>query len=314
VESFGVSFEDLASNEELTHVTEEKQILGDEHVSAVVDASERPHEEESLSEAGEFESTAVTEPEIVPAAATWEKTGEEEEKTHLSVEAFFKEEMERESRGRTDEERTPALKHKKFEDLLRGRIPARGTLRRQSSFRAILLIVLLLLAGLGGFFWWQSQGRSSASLTVIGTALEGVVEKLSGLWEEVIGFRDEDLELSALQGYEDVIGQHQVYVIRGEVTNKSKRIRKHVKLRIVILDQSGKKLKEKTIFCGNVFSREELENLSSRFFIREDTLQPKRPMDMVVKPNETISFMALFSGLPREGKSFKVEKLEAPGV
>jgi len=144
--------------------------------------------------------------------------------------------------------------------------------------------------------------------------LQEALGKITGLWEEVIGFRKEDLELSHLQGYEDVIGQHQIYVIKGSVTNKSKRARRYVKLKVLILDQAGNRIKESVIFCGNVFTREELEQLSPGFLTGEETLQPKRPKDMVLEAEGTISFMAIFSDLPREGKSFKVEKLEAPGA
>jgi hypothetical protein len=92
------------------------------------------------------------------------------------------------------------------------------------------------------------------------------------------------------------------------------RTRKYVKLRVIILDQAANRIKEKVIVCGNAFTREELETLSPRFFTGEEILQPRRPKDMVLEAQETISFMAIFSGLPREGKSFKVETLEAPGV
>ena len=148
----------------------------------------------------------------------------------------------------------------------------------------------------------------------IGSTLRVAGEKVSDLWEDVIGSRKGGVELSDLQGYEEKIGQHRVYIIKGNVTNTSKRTRRFVKLRVVILDQVGNRIKEKAILCGNSFTREELEKLSPRFFTGEEILQPKRPKDMVLEAHKTISFMAIFSGLPREGKSFKIEKLEAPGV
>ena len=120
--------------------------------------------------------------------------------------------------------------------------------------------------------------------------------------------------MSGLEGYEEKIGQHRVYIIRGNITNNSGQARKYVKLRVIILDQAGNQIKEKIVLGGNVFTREELEKLSPRFFTGDEVLQPKRPADMVVEAHKTISFMAIFSGLPREGKSFKVETLEAPGA
>jgi hypothetical protein len=206
------------------------------------------------------------------------------------------------------------LKQKKFEDLLKGKRPKTRLARRSPSLRTILLLILLAVIGALAYLGWQNQEVSMSLLTHVGPTLETAVGKVSGLWEDVIGFRKEDLELSGLQGYEDMIGQHRIYIIRGDVRNKSKRARKYVKLKIVILDQTGNRLREKVIYCGNVFTREELQKLAPAFFTGEEVLQPKRPKDMVLEPNRTLSFMAIFSGLPREGKSFKVEKLEAPAI
>ena len=206
------------------------------------------------------------------------------------------------------------MKQKKFEDLLKGKRSKIGFVRRSPSLRTILLLILLVVIGALAYLGWQNQEVSMSLLTHVGPTLETAVNKVSGLWENAIGFREEDLELSGLQGYEDMIGQHRTYIIRGDVRNKSKRARKYVKLKIVILDQTGNRLREKVIYCGNVFTREELQKLAPAFLTGEEVLQPKRPKDMVLEPNRTLSFMAIFSGLPREGKSFKVEKLEAPAI
>ena len=238
----------------------------------------------------------------------------EEEETKLSAEAFFKEEMEREAAQQRKERSLPSVKDKRLEDLMRGKRARKGQTERRSSFRMILLLILLILVGGVAYFYWQNQGISMGSLEEILPALKTGAAKVSALWDEVLGSRGGALELSGLEGNEEKIGQHRLYVIKGNVTNNSGRARKYVKLRVIILDQAGNQIKEKIVLCGNVFTREELEKLSERFFTGDEVLQPKRPADMVVEAHQTISFMAIFSGLPREGKSFKVEKLEAPAA
>ncbi|MBW2058371.1 MAG: zinc-ribbon domain-containing protein [Deltaproteobacteria bacterium] len=246
---------------------------------------------------------------------TREETPQEEE-PRLSVEAFFKEEMEKEKEpeGGAAEVSLPSMKNRKFADLLREKGMDRRQARRRSSLRAVLLLILILALGGAGYLWWQNQGGSVSLPAEVGTTLEAVAEKISYFWEDVIGFGKGRLEFGGLEGYEERIGQHRFYIVRGSVTNASRRARKYVKLRIVILDQAGNMIREKVIFCGNVFTPEELEKLVSGSFTGEEALLPKRPKDMVVKPHGTISFMAVFPGLPKEGKSFKVEKLEAPAV
>jgi len=299
--------------EETSLELEEPQSPADELVSREFEQPEGPPEEEVGPEEGDLEPSLASELSEV-TGATPEKAPAEQEETALSVEAFFREEMERESEDQAREAALPSLKDKKFEDLIRGKGLAKGPVRRRSSLRAILVLILLLTLGVAAYLWWRDQGASVSLPIDIGPTIKTAVEKVSGLWEDVIGFRKESLELSGLEGYEDEIGQHRVYIIKGKVTNKSRRVRKYVKLRVVILDQASNRIKEKVIFCGNVFTRKELERLSPKFFTGEEILQPKRPKDMVVEAQKTISFMAVFSGLPREGKSFKVEKLDAPGV
>jgi len=308
-EPSGISFEDLISQETPSPGFEESESPAEGTIPEEFDLPGEPPQEEVDSEGVDQQvppaSEMVTRPEETPA---------EEAETALSMEAFLKGEIERESKDQAKGAALPSLKQKKFEDLLKGKRPKTRLARRSPSLRTILLLILLVVIGALAYLGWQNQEVSMSLLTHVGPTLETAVGKVSGLWEDVIGFRKEDLELSGLQGYEDMIGQHRIYIIRGDVRNKSKRARKYVKLKIVILDQTGNRLREKVIYCGNVFTREELQKLAPAFLTGGEALQPKRPKDMVLEPNRALSFMAIFSGLPREGKSFKVEKLEAPAI
>ncbi len=274
---------------------------------------EEPFQEEGVPEGIDSQLSVTPEPAEL-AEAPSEAAGPEMEETQLSVEAYFKEEMEQQAKEQEREASPASLKEKRFEDLVKEKGLEKRAVRRRSSSRAILILILLIMVGAAAYLWWQTQEAPFSLSTDIGATLKAAVGKVSDLWEDVIGFRKKSLELSGLQGYEDEIGQHRVYIIKGKVTNNSRRARRSVKLRVIILDQAGNRIQEKEVLCGNVFTREELEKLSSRFLTGEEILQPKRPKDMVVEAHQTISFMALFSGLPREGKSFKVEVLEAPGV
>ena len=301
------------SFEEFMKTQEPAQPEVQEEIPAGVEIPEAPvHHEASLKEE-ELPEEVATPPPVAPEPVE-EGVLIEDEEPKLSAEAFFREEMEREAEDQARDVSLLSLKEKRFEDLIQGKGTRKRPVRRRSSLRMILLLILLLIVGAVAYFWWQNEEASVTLIENIGPTLKTGVAKVAGLWEDVLGSRKEGLELSGLEGYEEKIGQHRIYVIKGQVTNQSRRARKYVKLRVIILDQAGNRIKEKVIFCGNVFSREELEKLSPKFFTGDEILQPKRPKDMVVEPDKTISFMAIFSGLPREGKNFKVEKLEAPTV
>jgi hypothetical protein len=306
----GVSFEEFMKKEEPAQESETVESIVEEPISEEIDRGEWPTEPESELEEIDLEPSPSPEPTEVIVAPP-EETPVAEEETALSLEAFLKEEIDQESAGKAG---LPSLKDARLTDLLKGKEPEKGSRRRRPSSRPVLVLVLLLAIGVAIYFWWQKQGGSVDLVTNIGLSARSVVAKVSGLWEEVVGFRKQDLVLSGLKGTEDKIGQHRLYIIRGDVTNESKRALMYVKLRVVILDQAGNRIREKVLFAGNVFTRDELEKLAPRFLTGEETLQPKRPKDMVVEAGQTISFMAIFSGLPREGRSFKVEKLEAPAV
>lgn len=322
----GISFEEFMAKEEPFAEQAEPELPGEEPISSQLERPEvsigeeaAPEEIDSQASLGLEESEPAgafseeTLPEMEETKLSQETLPEMEE-TKLSVEDYFREEMEKESESQAGEAALDSLKDKRLEDLVKDKGLGRGPARRRSSFRAILFLVILLTLGVVGYLWWQSGGTSLSLPIEIGPSIKAVTGKVSELWEDVLGFRKGSLELSGLEGYEDEIGQHRVYIIKGNVTNKSRRARRSVKLRVIILDQAGNRIKDKEIYGGNVFTREELEKLSPRFLTGEEILQPKRPKDMVLEAHRTISFMAIFSGLPREGKSFKVEILEAPGV
>jgi len=309
VERSGISSEEFMNQETPSLGVEEAESLAEGPIPEEFDLPGEPPEEDVDSEGVDLQIPPTSE-----MVASPEEPSAGERETKLSMEAFLKGEIERESQDQAKGAAVPSLKQKKIEDLLRGKRLKTGLVRRSPSLRTILLLVLLIVIGALAYLGWQNQEVVMSPLTHVGPTLETAVNKVSGLWEDVIGFRKEDLELSGLQGYEDMIGQHRIYIIKGNVRNKSERARKYVKLKIVILDQPGNRIREKIIYCGNAYTREEVQRLAPAFFTGEEALQPKRPEDMVLEPNETLSFMAIFSGLPREGKSFKVEKLEAPGV
>ena len=308
-----ISFEEFMKTQEPTPVPQEtKPSVGEQEISGGLDIDEEPSAGLMGSDSVETPQTGL-EPEETPEGVS-EKAPIEAEETQLSAEAYFREEMEREEAQKAGGRALPSLEEKKFEDLIRGKTGRKGPKRPRSTLKPILLVILLIVLGLAAYVWWQDQG---ASLAVIEDALPTVragVQKVTDLWDDILGSRGGGLEFSGLQGNEEKIGEHRVYVIKGQVKNTSRRARKYVKLKVIILDQAGNRIKEKMVYAGNVFAREELEQLSPRFFTGDEILQPKRPKDMVLEAHKTISFMAIFSGLPREGKSFKVEKLEAPTV
>ena len=307
-----ISFEEFMKTQEPTPAPREAEpSVEEEEISGGLDIDEEPPA--ALMDSDSVETLqAGLEPEEMAEGVSDEGAPIEADEPQLSAEAYFREEMEREAAEQARARALPSLEEKKFEDLIRGKNARKGLKKPRSAFRSILLVILLIVLGLAAYVWWQDQGASLDGIEDALPTVKAGVQKVSDLWDDILGSRGGGLELSGLQGYEEKIGEHRIYVIKGQVNNTSRRARKYVKLRVIILDKAGNRIKEKMVYCGNVFTREELEQLSPRFFTGDEILQPKRPKDMVLEAHKTISFMAIFSGLPREGKSFKVDKLEAP--
>lgn len=100
----------------------------------------------------------------------------------------------------------------------------------------------------------------------------------------------------------------ELFLIRGEATNNYNEARAGIQVKGVIFDQNGKPLLQKTVFCGNPISDEELQSLS---FAELEKLMGNQfgngLSNMKLDRGQTIPFDIVFKELPQNLAEFSVK-------
>ncbi len=243
----------------------------------------------------------------IPAPLKVEKKGmireeEKEEETALFSERIPTEEPEQVPPAEPLGEERAEIKVSKPKKMVREE-------RRSPSLLFVILVILILLV-FGLFYLWTKSGASGAPYHL----LEYPIQKITSLWQQIWGSEKEGLIVRDLNGYEEKTGEVSLFVIEGKVDNQSRFIKKHIKIKVAILDQKKAKLVEKETVCGSVISREELKNLSESFFKGTMVIQPKTEKDMITPPGKNIPFVVIFKDLSDQAKEFQVEITESPNL
>ncbi|MCK4620906.1 MAG: zinc-ribbon domain-containing protein [Desulfuromonadales bacterium] len=100
----------------------------------------------------------------------------------------------------------------------------------------------------------------------------------------------------------------ELFIIRGEATNNFREARASIQVKGVIFDQNGKPLRQKTIFCGNPISDQELQTLP--FSKLEEIMGNqfgKSLNNMKVDSKQALSFVIAFRELPKTLSEFSVD-------
>jgi predicted Zn finger-like uncharacterized protein len=173
-----------------------------------------------------------------------------------------------------------------------------------------LLIIFLVLLVLGGFFLWTEYGSKGT----VSTYLEYPVQKVTALWDQLLGVKQEGLVVGDLSRYDEKVGEFFLSVIEGKVKNQSPSARKHIKIRVEIFDQHRDKITEKETFCGLNIGLDGLKSLPPEFFQGEMLIQPQQPQDRVIPTGKEAPFMVVFRDLTSQAREFKVDIIEAPDL
>jgi len=115
------------------------------------------------------------------------------------------------------------------------------------------------------------------------------------------------LEFSDIKGYsiENVkIGK--LIVIKGTITNVSRKLRRSIKVKANLYDAQGKKIKEKFTYAGNVLPEQKLRFLS----LHEIDAQLMKSSSSM-KPGQSLQFMIVFPPMQEEVEEFNVEVISS---
>ncbi|MGB9628463.1 MAG: DUF3426 domain-containing protein [Thermodesulfobacteriota bacterium] len=176
--------------------------------------------------------------------------------------------------------------------------------------RFFILVIILIILVLGLFYAWTEMGTGGRLFPLIETPFK----KLSAIWDQIWGLEKEGLFVGDLNRYDERIGDTFLSVIEGKVKNQSKYTKKHIKVKVLIFDQSRNMVASQEVVCGRSIGREALRNLLPSLSKEEIAIHPQTVKEKEVPPGKAVPFMVVFKNIPEEAKEFKVEIVEAPSL
>lgn len=180
--------------------------------------------------------------------------------------------------------------------------PAPPTSKKKSSPAAsisrILLLLILSLVIIGGALYLINGPEQ----------IEQVIQQIFG--QQTSGqIQPDRIALTNLEG-KFINNQEagELFVIRGEATNNFKEPRASIQVKGVIFDKDGNPLLQKTIFCGNPISDQELQTLSfSKLEEMMGNQFGKSLKNMKINSAQAIPFVIAFRDLPKNLSEFSVD-------
>jgi predicted Zn finger-like uncharacterized protein len=172
--------------------------------------------------------------------------------------------------------------------------------KKRGPLATLILFLLVLILGIlaaGGILYWQSGPE----------ALQQIYQRLTG--EEVGTAEQGSILVRNLQGSfisNKVAGE--LLVIQGEAVNNFRDSRAALQVKGILFDDQGNQLRQKTIFCGNPISAEELRSLP--YDKLEEIMGNQFGESLVnlnVTPGQVIPFTIVFRDIPAALSEFTVE-------
>jgi predicted Zn finger-like uncharacterized protein len=165
------------------------------------------------------------------------------------------------------------------------------------ALTAIILIVSAIAAG--GFYFFKDDG--SAAFGKLGL---GFLAKWLGaetVEEGGIAIRN---PVGAFMTNQEA---GEIFAVSGEAVNNFKKPRTSIQVKATILGPKGEILRQRTAYCGNVLSKEQLATFPMAKIERAMGNQLGDSLaNLGVQPGKEIPFVIVFSGVPKEAAEFGV--------
>ena len=98
-----------------------------------------------------------------------------------------------------------------------------------------------------------------------------------------------------------------LFVITGSVTNTSKEICSHIKIKGILITRDKVKAKNKTVYCGNLIDEDQLKSVDmNQINALLDRETGNNLSNVNIQPGRSIPFMVVFSDLPDNLENFTV--------
>ncbi len=172
--------------------------------------------------------------------------------------------------------------------------------RRRSP---LFWVVVLAAVGAAGFTGYNVY-RHPEAFTFLSPS------KIRALWHRrAVNAR---LTVQNLEGYYREVGGRRVFVIRGEVWNRSQAPQSLIRVRGNLFDAQGNPLASREVFCGNVLTEADLAKLSPQDVearLQNEVGEGLSNMD--IQPGGRVPFMVVFLPAPEGATKFNVEVVQA---
>jgi predicted Zn finger-like uncharacterized protein len=178
-----------------------------------------------------------------------------------------------------------------------------STRRKGSSIFAIVVtaIAVLLVLAIAGFgFYVFKEGPA---------AFDKLKLSFLARWVGMEAAEEGGIAIKNPQGafmVNRVAGD--IFVISGEAINNFKKPRASIQVKAIVLGPKGETVMQKTAYCGNLLSKEQLTTLPMAK-IEEAMGSPfgDSLANLGVQPGKGIPFVVVFSGVPKNASEFSVE-------
>ncbi len=158
----------------------------------------------------------------------------------------------------------------------------------------IILIILSAIIVYAGFQYWE-KGYVDIPL-------------IRGLFN-LKGEKTGSIELKELNGYflhNKNAGD--IFVIEGKALNNYSTTKSFIRVKGVIIGEGGNIIHRKEVYCGNIFSRKELEELSPKDIETRLNIQFGESLsNLNIPPKKSIPFMIVFFNVPKNISEFNVD-------
>jgi len=172
--------------------------------------------------------------------------------------------------------------------------------KKRGPFATLILFLLVLILGItiaGGVLYWQSGPE----------ALQQIFQRLTG--QEVSIPVKGQIVVKGLQGsFITNKSAGELLIIQGNAVNEFRESRAAIQVKGILFDKQGNQLRQKTIFCGNTISANDLKTLP--YDKLEEIMGNQFGESLVnlnVTPGQVITFTLVFRDIPDELSEFVVE-------
>ncbi|MCM0082213.1 zinc-ribbon domain-containing protein [Geomonas sp. Red32] len=172
-----------------------------------------------------------------------------------------------------------------------------------ASVVTLAVLVILALTG-AGLYLLQSGPSALQKLDKVGL---GFVGKWFGVEAPEEGRIVINKPLASFVANKEA---GELFVVNGDAVNNFKKPRASIRVKVSVFDSKGAVVAQKTAFCGNKLSKDQLETLPmTKLDAAMNNQFGDSLSNMGVKPGKSISFVVAIPNVPKDAVDFAVESI-----